>query len=301
MYEMHYIVFPMLFNHNSPFRVLFVTLYPRTTGVQKRRGPVGATETPPNMSIASSGHARADDAAVTPLSIHGRLRRDIVTGELMPDQRLRITDLMDRYVTGANPLREALNRLCGEALVVYSSMRGFAVSPISLRDLKDLTRARCMLSDIALREAVRLGDDDWEERVLVAMHRLRRSTKAVGPVAPDSTYERVHRSFHSELLSGCGSEWMVRIAEHLFDHFDRYRNLARVTITTPPFEEHRALAEALLARDAELAVRLGREHIERLAERVARGAEALLDSHDAVRPFRRPRRQATTPDHARTD
>ncbi len=234
----------------------------------------------------------------TLLPVYRRVRSDIVMGELMPGQRLRIADLMERYASGANPLREALNRLSGESLVVYSNMRGFAVAPVSIDDLRDLTQARCMLSDAALREAVSVGDAAWEERVLIAMHRLARATKAVGPVAPDGNYERVHRSFHSALLSGCGSAWMVRLAEQMFDHFDRYRNLARITITVPPDAEHRALAEALLARNADLAVRLGREHIERLAERVAQGTEALLASSATPASSRNGRKATVDTDHA---
>ncbi|NBY29110.1 MAG: GntR family transcriptional regulator [Betaproteobacteria bacterium] len=72
---------------------------------------------------------------------HDLLRRDILSGTLAPGQRLRTKDLQARYGLGLSPLRESLQRLSAEGIVVNDAQRGFAVAPVSVAELRDLTVA----------------------------------------------------------------------------------------------------------------------------------------------------------------
>ena len=51
--------------------------------------------------------------------IYDRLRHDLLIGRLQPGQRLRIRLLMERYAAGQTPIREALNRLASDGLVLF--------------------------------------------------------------------------------------------------------------------------------------------------------------------------------------
>lgn len=53
-----------------------------------------------------------------------RLRGDILSGRLRPDERLRIQALSDRYEVGATAIREALSRLVIDGLVDSEDQRG---------------------------------------------------------------------------------------------------------------------------------------------------------------------------------
>src|SRR6201987_2510605 len=120
-------------------------------------------------------------AAVTRTrAIYERLRRDIIRGTLPPGEKLRIEVLRTRYNVGGTPLREALNRLSTEGLVTQSDQRGFRVTPVSADDLLELTRTRCLINEVALRESITRGGRDWEEGVLLALHRLWRIAVVVG-------------------------------------------------------------------------------------------------------------------------
>src|SRR5262245_24716771 len=122
--------------------------------------------------------------------VYGKLRADILRGVLLPSERLRVNDISERYERGSIPTREALNRLAAEHLVVYSEQRGFAVAPISRADLVDLAKARSMFTEIATREAVRDGDAAWEERVLIAHHRLKKVPRylSIEPPRPNPAF-----------------------------------------------------------------------------------------------------------------
>lgn len=199
-----------------------------------------------------------------------RLKADIITGRLVPGSRLRIADMAKKYDGGQIPIREALNRLTAEALVAYSDQRGFAVAAVSAEELDDLTRARNMVTEAAIRESMRLGDAAWEERVLVASHRLSKVPRYTNedPPTPNPAYEAPHRAFHLALVSGCESQWMVDVVARLFDHADRYRHLSRKVVLRSRDDEHDAIAKAVLRRDPDAAVRLLKAHGELTANLV---------------------------------
>ena len=205
-------------------------------------------------------------------SAYERLRRDIVEGTLSPGEKLRIDALRTLYGIGASPLREALNRLSAEGLVVQEDQRGFRVPPVSMDDLQELTRTRRWLNEIALRESIARGDSAWEERIVVAHHRLSRTPFNLGaPHLANPEWERRHREFHAALIASCGSRWIAASWVQLFDLADRYRYLSKRgdgehrDVPT----EHRVIMEATLARNTELAIRLLNEHVSRTAELVA--------------------------------
>jgi GntR family carbon starvation induced transcriptional regulator len=97
-----------------------------------------------------------------------------------------------------------------------------------------------------------------------------RRTTSGAPII-DSEVERLHREFHSALLDGCGSRWITDFAGMLFDCARRYQRLS-VTSAARPRDvdgEHRAIMDAVLARDVELAIKLHDEHIMRTVEIIA--------------------------------
>jgi DNA-binding GntR family transcriptional regulator len=218
-----------------------------------------------------SAEARPPSSTTLASAAYERLRRDIRIGRLAPGEKLRIDALRAIYEIGASPLREALNRLSAEGLVVQEDQRGFRVPPVSIEDLLELTRTRCWLNEIALRESIARGDTAWEERIVLAHHRLART-----PVYSDSAskldgeWEQRHRAFHAALISACGSRWLQAYCESLFDQADRYRYLSVQAHEHRDFVgEHRAIMEATLARDADRAIRLLNHHVSKTAELVA--------------------------------
>jgi GntR family transcriptional regulator, carbon starvation induced regulator len=207
-----------------------------------------------------------------------RLRGDILRGVLTPLERLRVNDIAERYGCGAIPTREALNRLAAEHLVVHAEQRGFAVAPISAEGLRDLAQARSMLVEVAMREALLKGDAAWEERVLLSYHRLSKVPRylSLEPPTPNPAYDVPHREFHSALISGCGSRWVVSLCERLFDHAERYRNLSRKLAVAPREDEHKQIVDAALGRRLDETVALSKRHVEITAEIILRHPDSDL-------------------------
>lgn len=236
------------------------------------------------MSIQVHPAAYApEDASTLGVEVYSRLRRDLIAGHLQPGERLRFRQLSAHYGVGIGPLREALSRLVSEHLVHFEGHRGYTVAPLSLEDLHDLCKLRTELSCKALRQSIELGDDEWEGEILAALHRLER-----GPVPSSASdrqsideWERRHDRFHFSLISGCNSPWLLHFCGALSDHFQRYRRAVIVEIGSSADllkrvrEQHRKVAEATIARDADLAADILAEHFQGSVEVVAKNYEAI--------------------------
>lgn len=214
-----------------------------------------------------------------------RLRADIVAGHRAPGSRLKLAPLARELGVSRAPLREAANRLATEGLLTQADQRGFRVAAISRADLADVTQTRQRIEALALRDAIAAGGLDWEGEVMAALHRLDRLslTGDGAPGAPASAEQQVrfrveHARFHAALVSACPSVHLLDFRERLYALTERYRNLALVG---PPTGrdvrgEHRALAEAAVARDAERAVALLSHHLAATAAALADGLPHLF-------------------------
>src|SRR5437870_4558790 len=92
--------------------------------------------------------ATASEAAVR------LLRRDIVSGALEPDSKLKMRVLKERYGIGSSPMREALAQLAAQGLVHQASQKGFRVPPLSAAHLADITRSRQLVEAEAVKLAL---------------------------------------------------------------------------------------------------------------------------------------------------
>jgi GntR family transcriptional regulator, carbon starvation induced regulator len=203
---------------------------------------------------------------------HQVLKRDILAAAYLPGERLRLDSLSARYGIGVVPLREALNRLSSEGFVERQSQRGFMVAPMSLPALEELVKTRIWLETKALTESIKAATDAWEERVIVAFHRLERTQRMIDAERGErlnQTWEDLHKEFHMQLISGCGSSWLLEFCSTMMDQAVRYRNLS-VNFTKArrgdAISEHRDILDAVLDRDGDRSAALLEAHYRRTVE-----------------------------------
>ena len=80
--------------------------------------------------------------------------------------------MRDAYGTAVSTLRELLNRLASEGLILAEGSRGFEVASISPANLREIADMRQLLECHALRSSFEAGDVEWEARVVAAHHKL---------------------------------------------------------------------------------------------------------------------------------
>jgi DNA-binding GntR family transcriptional regulator len=212
-------------------------------------------------------------------SVYQQLRDDLLRGALEAESKLRVEWVVSRYGAGASPVREALNRLAAEGLLGRHDQRGFFLMPVSAAELEELTRTRCWLEELALRESIAHRTAEWEEQLVLAMHRLARAERRLpeDPTTNNPEWEKLHRAFHRALISACRSHWLVGFCDQLSDQASRYRLISQSgpVVARDDLGEHRVIAERTLDGDANGAVEALLNHYRltaaRCMERFAQG------------------------------
>lgn len=221
-------------------------------------------------------------SATLTVSTYDRLRADLLAGHWAPERKLLMHELRSCYGVGATPLREALNRLASEGWVVHHEQRGFCVAGVSAERLHDLVETRIAVESLALAQAFANASPAWEERLLLAFHRLSRSPRSrlADSFKENPDWEQWHRDFHLALLSGCNSPLLLNFCSQLYDQAYRYRMLAAKTAykRRDELDEHRQIFDAVMARRLEDAQSLLADHYRRTARIIEVDADGATAS-----------------------
>ncbi|MGI4814307.1 MAG: GntR family transcriptional regulator [Janthinobacterium lividum] len=218
--------------------------------------------------------------------IAGRLRALITSGEIAPGEKLRLDELRTTFGVSLSPLREALSRLSADGFVVMEDHRGYRVAPVSENNLLEVTKLRIEIESFALREAIALGDDQWESEVVASQYRLRKLEKNEPGDDRLVEWEAAHRELHQKLLSACKMPLLLSFCVTLHDLSDRYRRLFLEDhpIDRDVSDEHSRIVRATLDGKADEACELLRQHIARTGKNVL---SALMQKQQAATPARR--------------
>jgi Transcriptional regulators len=188
------------------------------------------------------------------------IREAILDGRLAPGERLMEAQLAEDLGVSRTPVREAIRQLELAGFVVMIPRRGAYVADISLKDVADVFEIRGALEALAASLAAeRASDEEIEE--------MERLLVEIGKAVEERNVERMielDTRFHDHLYRSSRNERLGQILSTLREQIQRFRtqtlsNPARMRVA---LDEHRALVEALAARDAEAAARAAAQHIE---------------------------------------
>lgn len=198
-----------------------------------------------------------------------QIRADILACRLLPGSKLNIAGLAADLDVSLGAVREALSMLQSESLVVSEPQRGYTVSPVSPKELDDITDARIAIETLCLRASIARGDLTWETALVAAFHRLTRLSEADQghDLHLNENWSKAHNDYHASLVSACGNDWLLRLRTMLYQQSERYRRMS-VPLATGPRDvngEHKAVFEAVMARDADRAAALLEQHLRRTA------------------------------------
>jgi DNA-binding GntR family transcriptional regulator len=199
------------------------------------------------------------------------LKQDLLAAKYLPGSKLKIDQLCDALGVSPGAVREALARLTSDGLVVAEPQRGFVVAPVSAEDLIDLTEVRIEIETRCLRRAIKVGDLAWEGLILSSLHQLSHCPVKIADgdaLIMNPEWSRLHSAFHDNLIAACDSTWWLRLRDQLYTQAERYRHLLVpfAKVERDVDAEHKALAEAAIARDADRACDLLAKHLQMTAD-----------------------------------
>jgi DNA-binding GntR family transcriptional regulator len=199
------------------------------------------------------------------------LRAWILEGELEPGRPISQVELARKLGVSRGPLRESLRLLQNEGLVVHAHNQRARVADISPQDLDHLYAMRIALESLSVVISVPLLSADD----VVTLEGLLGSMNEFQKRGDFEAWKKPHREFHAMLIRPAGDRFERECAQ-LYDHAERYR---RIYVAAEPHlwasgaPEHKEMAAAARARDAEGAALAVANHL-------ARAASVLIASMD---------------------
>ena len=175
-----------------------------------------------------------------------QLRQRIFRRELQPGSWIDEPKIAEEFGISRTPLREALKVLAAEGLVTMKVRRGAYVTEMSEKDLRDVYHLLSLLeSDAAGVVAERATPE--QQQTLQALH-----AELEGAVADREKFFAVNERFHMLVLEMADNRWRSQMVADLRKvmKLNRHNSLFKQGRIEDSLAEHRAILEALLARDA---------------------------------------------------
>jgi DNA-binding GntR family transcriptional regulator len=217
-----------------------------------------ASATPSITSKAASARKAATNKNLAQQT-YDKLRFAIVRGQIRPNQRLIEVDLAEEFNVSRTPVRESLQRLSSEGLVMPAK-RGWVVRELSLDEIREIYEAREALEGYAAGlAAVRATDKQRDYiRGLIA---ARDEKLAKGTPRDERVFD--NDAFHEAIFEACGNSRLVAQIERNSDYYYNVRVAALYTSEqfAASAQQHSDLAAAVCDGRREDAEAIMRKHV----------------------------------------
>lgn len=191
--------------------------------------------------------------------VYAQLKQQIVTLELPPGTALSEKEMSVAFQVSRTPVRESFVRLAQEGLLVVLPQRGTRVSLIDPDLVEEARFMREQLERAVIRSACR----DFPEASLRSLNdNLELQRDALARHDGSAMFE-LDEAYHRILFEGCRKLGTWSVIQQMNAHLNRTRVL---WLKTDPhwdhlYDQHRAMGDAVVRRDKELADRTMKEHL----------------------------------------
>ena len=216
--------------------------------------------------------------------VTAEVRRSILSGSLPPGRTFSLREIASMFDVSFIPVRDALNTLKAEGLVITRPGRGATVAPLNLEDLHTIYRIRRLLEpDLARRSCLTMSNDDLELLELEAMN-LGDETQSL-----DDTSD-AHHAFHMALCAPVATGWDVRLLTPLRRAGERYVRVGFKGLGLSPGESthrqhaHVNLVQQFRQRDPQVAAIAVDDHLAQDEQVAIASLKAFAAATNSVKP-----------------
>lgn len=200
------------------------------------------------------------------------LRRDILSGQFEPGDRLLEVPLSEQYECGRAAVRSALVELASEGLIDREANRGATVRRISIDEAIQITEARAALESLIAAQAARnAGPQDHAElRTIIADMEL-----AVGEER-GPRYSELNALLHRRLREMSGHEIAAHLVANLRNRaaHHQYRLALMPGRPNESLGQHSAIVDAVVAGDEDAAAAAMGAHLQSVIDVLSRWGDA---------------------------
>ncbi|MEM9341556.1 MAG: GntR family transcriptional regulator [Pseudomonadota bacterium] len=196
------------------------------------------------------------------------LHEQIVTLALKPGDRISEADVAAQFGVSRQPVRDAFSRLANLDLLLIRPQRATEVRQFSIRQIEKARFVRaCIEKEVVHRAAERC--DATGAAQLDAALLVQGAAVDCGDV---SAFGKLDFEFHQTICGIAGTDYAFEVIQQEKAKIDRLCILGRDKEQRLPdlLEDHRTIAEAIKAHDADTAIAACEVHLSRLDQTIER-------------------------------
>ncbi|NBZ89381.1 GntR family transcriptional regulator [Stagnihabitans tardus] len=218
-------------------------------------------------------------------SAYDAIKTLIITGQLTPGARVTEIELTEQLGVSRTPVREALNRLERDGLLVSRSKTGFAVNSFDLGSAEEVFDLREMLEPrSSALAACRVSDADREalQAILATCDAINPDHRTVEQSLMEMT---VGIDVHRVIARMSGNALLAEMLDGILDRCQIYiwMDLSLQNSWAEARAEHADLVDAICSGDAERAEALSLQHIRGARKNVVKVLKARENLRGAAR------------------
>ncbi len=200
--------------------------------------------------------------------VFNTLRDAILTGKLVPGERLMENQLADKLGVSRTPVREALRMLELENLVELVPRKGAQVLDMSEKDIVNILEVRSALEGLATSLACKkMSKEDLQQ--------LKNMEADFERAVADNDVERfvdIDEDFHDLIFASTENDKLIQIFKNLRIQLYRYRMAQAKNDASMPtiVAHHRSIIRAIENHDAEEGASVAQGHIKYQTETILR-------------------------------
>jgi DNA-binding GntR family transcriptional regulator len=212
--------------------------------------------------------------------VHDTLLAQLMSLRIVPDSRVTIDALARELGVSQTPIRDALNRMEADGLVVRGPHAGYRIPPQITRErFEDMLEIRLLLEPAAARKAAERASAEQVAGLRRMLEEMAELVEGDGHVAYGAFGLR-DAAFHDLVAETAGNKVVREALARLHTHVHLFRLLYDKQVTYLAMGEHDAVIAAVAARDPDAAADAMRRHILLSGDRFRRRFDEVASAAD---------------------
>lgn len=201
------------------------------------------------------------------------IKDKILSGELKPGERLQESKLAELLNVSRSPVREALNELVGEGLLVNIPNKGVFVKKLSIKDIYNIYELREVMEKFAIKKSIELFTDDYGKR----LEKIYVDLKEAFEKSDLNEYTKIDTKLHYFLFEMCDNEMISDVINNIFPLIQPFRiiSLSSRERFDESFEEHEGLINGIKEGNFEKAWEYNKVHLRLARDEIIKHLKTL--------------------------
>ena len=156
--------------------------------------------------------------------VYEKIRNDILSGKFTPGTRIVDLQIADRYGISRTPVRDAIQRLIREGLIVTSGKRGYYVFKATRQDIVEIFEVRLILDKAVVEKLITEQMPNNYQSYFNTIQQIETRLRE-GILQGPKAFTEYDEEFHDSLVRLCNNSRIVGIYRDNSVHTKAFRSM----------------------------------------------------------------------------